>query len=90
LKLLGLSSLVLAVVCALAGWAVVAHYSRDLPSVAELKKGYDPPQVTRIVAQTMPTISKAARIWAPKGLGADDCPKSATDLPIFMPWDRSE
>lgn len=29
----------------------VEYYSRDLPSVADLRKGYDPPQVTKILAK---------------------------------------
>ncbi len=35
---------------ALALWLVVQHYSKGLPSVERLKSGYDPPQVSRIVA----------------------------------------
>ncbi len=30
---------------------VIRHHEADLPSVAQLKKGYDPPQVTRILAR---------------------------------------
>lgn len=30
---------------------VVEHYSEDLPSVEQLKKGYEPPQITRIFAR---------------------------------------
>lgn len=30
---------------------VFRHYSQGLPSVAQLKNGYDPPQVTRVLAQ---------------------------------------
>ncbi|HEY3496197.1 MAG TPA: transglycosylase domain-containing protein [Polyangiaceae bacterium] len=30
---------------------VVRHYERGLPSVSELKRGYDPPQMTRILAR---------------------------------------
>jgi penicillin-binding protein 1A len=33
-----------------AGLAVISHYSEGLPSVEKLKSGYDPPQVTRIMA----------------------------------------
>ncbi|MCA9632348.1 MAG: transglycosylase domain-containing protein, partial [Myxococcales bacterium] len=29
----------------------VEYYSQDLPSVADLRKGYDPPQVTKILAK---------------------------------------
>jgi penicillin-binding protein 1A len=30
---------------------VIRHYESDLPSVESLKKGYDPPQVTRVLAR---------------------------------------
>jgi penicillin-binding protein 1A len=30
---------------------VVRHYEKDLPSVEQLKAGYDPPQVTRVLAR---------------------------------------
>jgi penicillin-binding protein 1A len=32
-------------------YLVVEHYSEDLPSVEQLKKGYEPPQITRIFAR---------------------------------------
>ena len=35
----------------LAAFFVVRHYSADLPSVATLKAGYNPPQITRIYAR---------------------------------------
>src|SRR3954453_7194854 len=31
--------------------ATVQHFSEGLPSVEQLKKGYDPPQLTRILAK---------------------------------------
>lgn len=46
---LGALGLALAGVLAVVG--VFWHYSRDLPSVAELESGYAPPQVTRILAR---------------------------------------
>lgn len=46
-----LSALVLAVGgAALSIYLVIAHYSEGLPSVETLKAGYDPPQISRIVA----------------------------------------
>ena len=50
LKRMTIAVVVLAVLGALAVVGVVEYYSRDLPSVAELKRGYDPPQVTKIYA----------------------------------------
>jgi penicillin-binding protein 1A len=35
----------------LGGFFVVRHYAADLPSVETLKAGYNPPQITRIVAR---------------------------------------
>jgi penicillin-binding protein 1A len=32
-------------------WLVVRHYESKLPSVEQLKHGYDPPQVTRVLAR---------------------------------------
>ena len=43
--------LVLAIAAAVTVFFVVRHYEKDLPSVAELRKGYDPPQVTRVLAR---------------------------------------
>ncbi|HEV8551384.1 MAG TPA: PBP1A family penicillin-binding protein [Polyangiaceae bacterium] len=45
----GAGALLLAAVLAVV--LVVRHYESGLPSVADLKKGYDPPQVTRILAR---------------------------------------
>jgi penicillin-binding protein 1A len=51
LRWTGLTLLTLLMVGALTVVLVVDHYERELPSVAELKKGYDPPQVTRVLAR---------------------------------------
>ncbi len=51
LKRLGWASLVLAVVGVLTVVGVIRYYESDLPSVEELRKGYEPPQVTRILAR---------------------------------------
>ena len=42
---------VLAVLGVVSVVLIVRHYESDLPSVAELKKGYQPPQVTRVYAR---------------------------------------
>ncbi len=34
-----------------AAWLLIRHYETDLPSVAELERGYHPSQVTRVVAR---------------------------------------
>lgn len=39
------------VVAALAVFGTIRYYEAGLPSVAELRRGYDPPQVTRILAR---------------------------------------
>ena len=44
-------ALLLLVLGALAVFLVIRHYEAGLPSVAELKAGYDPPQVTRVLAR---------------------------------------
>src|SRR5215510_11723387 len=36
---------------------VVAHFSEGLPSVEQLKSGYDPPQLTRILARDGPVLA---------------------------------
>lgn len=41
----------LVVVGLFAAWLLVRHYEADLPSVAELERGYHPSQVTRVVAR---------------------------------------
>ena len=51
LKRLGLTSAVLAVLGALTVFGAIRYYESDLPSVEELRKGYEPPQVTRILAR---------------------------------------
>lgn len=42
---------VLAVVSFIVLWRVVVHYEQGLPSIADLKSNYHPPQVTRVVAR---------------------------------------
>ncbi len=51
LRWTGLTLLTLFLAAVLAVVIVVEHYERGLPSVAELKRGYDPPQVTRVLAR---------------------------------------
>jgi penicillin-binding protein 1A len=51
LRWAGLTLLTLLLAGVLAIVLVVEHYERELPSVAELKRGYDPPQVTRVLAR---------------------------------------
>ena len=46
---IGLGGLLVA--AALGVVLVVRHYERGLPSVSELRRGYDPPQMTRILAR---------------------------------------
>ena len=41
----------LAVLGAIAAFLVVRHYEAGLPSVAELRRGYHPAQVTRVLAR---------------------------------------
>ncbi len=45
------ASLVLILLGAIAVFFVVRHYEANLPSVEQLKAGYDPPQVTRVLAR---------------------------------------
>ena len=45
------SGLAIALSGVIAVFFVVRHYAADLPSVATLKAGYNPPQITRIYAQ---------------------------------------
>jgi penicillin-binding protein 1A len=47
----GLGLLALLIAGILTVVLVIDHYERELPSVAELKRGYDPPQVTRVLAR---------------------------------------
>jgi len=51
LKRLAVVTAVLAIAGLVAAWLLVRHYEADLPSVAELEKGYHPSQVTRVVAR---------------------------------------
>lgn len=51
LKRLTVSLLLLALAAAVGVVGVVRYYEANLPSVAELKRGYAPPQVTRVLAR---------------------------------------
>lgn len=48
---LAVAALAVAAVGLMAAWLVVRHYEAELPSVAELERGYHPSQVTRVVAR---------------------------------------
>lgn len=50
-KWLSVAAGVLTVIGLLTAWLLVRHYEADLPSVAELERGYHPSQVTRVVAR---------------------------------------
>src|SRR5688500_4831029 len=51
LKRVLIASAALALLAALSVVLVIRHYESGLPSVEQLKRGYDPPQVTRILAR---------------------------------------
>lgn len=51
LKRLAVASGVLALGGFVAAWQLVRHYEAELPSVADLERGYHPSQVTRVVAR---------------------------------------
>ncbi len=51
LKIAGIAAAALVVAGALAVWLVIRHYESKLPSVEQLSRGYDPPQVTRVFAR---------------------------------------
>lgn len=50
-KWLSVAAGVLTVIGLVTAWLLVRHYEADLPSVAELERGYHPSQVTRVVAR---------------------------------------
>ena len=50
-KRLGIAAAVLLVSALVGAWLLIRHYEADLPSVAELERGYHPSQVTRVVAR---------------------------------------
>lgn len=50
-KRLAIATGVLAIVSFVVLWRVVVHYEAGLPSVADLKSNYHPPQVTRVLAR---------------------------------------
>lgn len=49
---------VLAAAAFVGAWLLIRHYEADLPSVAELQRGYHPSQVTRIVARDGTTLAE--------------------------------
>jgi penicillin-binding protein 1A len=51
IKLAALLILLGSIVAAAAVVLALRHFEQDLPSVAQLKQGYDPPQVTRVLAR---------------------------------------
>jgi penicillin-binding protein 1A len=51
MKRLAIAGAVLLVAALLGAWLLIRHYEADLPSVAELERGYHPSQVTRVVAR---------------------------------------
>ncbi len=51
LKRLALALVALALVGALTVFLVIRHHESELPSVEQLRSGYQPPQVTRILAR---------------------------------------
>ena len=50
-KRLAIAAAVLLVAALVAAWLLIRHYEADLPSVAELERGYHPSQVTRVLAR---------------------------------------
>src|SRR4051812_41207344 len=50
-KRLAVAAAVLLVATLVGVWLLIRHYEADLPSVAELERGYHPSQVTRVVAR---------------------------------------
>jgi len=50
-KRLSIAAGILTVIGLVTAWMLVRHYEADLPSVAELERGYHPSQVTRVVAR---------------------------------------
>ena len=50
-KRLAVVAAAMVVIGVLSAWALIRHYEADLPSVAELERGYHPSQVTRVVAR---------------------------------------
>jgi penicillin-binding protein 1A len=50
-KRVAITLVALAAIAALSVWLTVRHYESGLPSVEQLKTGYTPPQVTRVLAR---------------------------------------
>ena len=48
----------LAVATGIGGYLLMRHYEEGLPSIAELEKGYQPSQVTRVVARDGTTLAE--------------------------------
>lgn len=57
LKRLGLALVVLALLSAVGVWGVIRYHEADLPSVEQLRSGYAPPQVTRVLARDGSTLA---------------------------------
>lgn len=57
LKRLALAAVVLALVGAVSVWGVIRYHEADLPSVDQLRAGYAPPQVTRVLARDGSTLA---------------------------------
>jgi penicillin-binding protein 1A len=51
LKRLAIAAAALLVAALVGAWLLIRHYEAELPSVAELERGYHPSQVTRVVAR---------------------------------------
>ena len=50
-KRLGIAAALLTIAGLVSAYLLIRHYEADLPSVAELERGYHPSQVTRVVAR---------------------------------------
>ena len=50
-KRLAIATGVVAIITAIVVWRVIVHYEAGLPSIADLKANYHPPQVTRVLAR---------------------------------------
>ncbi len=57
LKRLALAAVALALIGAITVYAVIRYHEADLPSVAELRSSYAPPQVTRILGRDGSTLA---------------------------------
>src|SRR5215831_10469857 len=57
-KRIGIVALGLALVAAITLVILVRHYEADLPSVADVRGNYHPPQVTRVLARDGTTLAE--------------------------------